>query len=88
MTTFIPAVACGFVLGAGYATALRENVKLYASGRAGVGAVLVHIARILIVVLAFVVAARVQRNALMGCFVGFATARAFWVRHWSAPDAT
>jgi F1F0 ATPase subunit 2 len=68
-------VLLGLLLGMGYFAALRQNVERYLAGRALGPALALHLGRLLLVGLAFVLIAQVGAAALLGALGGFVLAR-------------
>ena len=75
-----PFVLLGVLLGAGYFTALRQNVERYLAGAPLGPSLALHLGRLLLVGLAFALIARAGAPALLGALAGFLLARAFAVR--------
>lgn len=73
-------VLLGLVLGAGYFAALRQNVEGYLARRALGSAVALHLGRLLLAGLVFVLIAQVGAAALLGALTGFVLARSVALR--------
>ena len=70
----------GALLGAGYFAALRQNVQRYIQGAPLGPTLALHVGRLLLGGLAFVLIARAGAPALLGALAGFLFARALAVR--------
>jgi F1F0 ATPase subunit 2 len=68
-------VVLGLLLGMGYFAALRQNVERYLAGRALGSAVALHLGRVLLAGLAFVLIAQTGAASLLGALAGFVLAR-------------
>jgi F1F0 ATPase subunit 2 len=79
-----PFILLGALLGAGYFVALRENVERYVAGRPLGPAVALHLGRLLLAGVAFVLIAQAGAAALLGTLVGFLLARFVAVRAWKS----
>ena len=73
-------VLLGLLLGMGYFAALRQNVEGYLAGRALGPALALHLGRLLLAGLAFVLIAQVGAAALLGALAGFVLARSVALR--------
>jgi F1F0 ATPase subunit 2 len=72
-----PFVLLGVLLGAGYFAALRLNVERYLSGRSLGPAVALHLCRLLLAGVGFVLIAQTGTAPLLGALLGFLLVRAF-----------
>ena len=70
----------GALLGAGYFAALRQNVERYIQGAPLGPTLALHLGRLLLAGLAFVLIARAGAPALLSALAGFLFARALAVR--------
>ena len=75
-----PFVLLGALLGAGYFAALRLNVERYFSGRSLGPAVALHLGRLLLAGVGFVLIAQSGAVPLLGALLGFLFARALALR--------
>jgi F1F0 ATPase subunit 2 len=75
-----PFVLLGALLGAGYFAALRLNVERYLSGRSPGPAVALHLGRLLLAGVGFVLIAQAGAVPLLGALLGFLLARAMALR--------
>jgi F1F0 ATPase subunit 2 len=75
-----PLVLLGALLGAGYFTALRLNVERYLSGRSAGPAVALHLGRLLLAGVGFLLIAKAGAVSLLGALLGFLLARALALR--------
>jgi F1F0 ATPase subunit 2 len=71
----VPYAALGVLIGAVYFAALAWNVKLYADHGAGLSALLLHLARIVVAVVTFTLCARQGAAPLLASFAGFLAVR-------------
>ena len=72
----------GALIGAAYFAALGWNVRLYADDGAGLSALLLHLARLVVAVAAFTLCAKQGAAPLLASFVGFFAIRTISVnRH-------
>ena len=69
----------GALVGAGYFLALRWNVELYVHGGLSWKALVTHLARLLMIAVAFMLCARQGAPALIASLIGFQLARALVV---------
>jgi len=74
----------GLLLGMGYFAALRQNVERYLAGRALGPALALHLGRLLLAGLAFVLIAQAGAAALLGALAGFVLARFLALRRAKA----
>jgi len=77
-------VGLGLLLGMGYFAALRQNVERYLAGRALGPALALHLGRLLLAGLAFVLIAQAGAAALLGALGGFVLARFLALRRAKA----
>ena len=75
-----PFVLLGALLGAGYFAALRLNVERYLSGRPPGPAVALHLGRLLLAGVGFVLIGHAGATALLGALLGFLLARSVALR--------
>ena len=75
-----PFVLLGILLGAGYFAALRSNVACYLFGRSIGAAAALHVGRLLLAGVAFVLIAQAGPAALLGALGGFLLARSTALR--------
>ncbi|MGO9263553.1 MAG: ATP synthase subunit I [Candidatus Binataceae bacterium] len=77
-----PYVALGVLIGVGYFAALGWNVRLYAGHGAGWRALLFHLSRLAVAVVAFTLCAKQGAAPLLASFAGFLAARAVSINHY------
>jgi F1F0 ATPase subunit 2 len=75
-----PFVLLGALLGAGYFAALRLNVERYLSGRSLGPAVALHLCRLLLAGVGFVLIVQAGAVPLLGALLGFLLARSLTLR--------
>ena len=78
----VPYAALGALIGAAYFTALGWNVRLYAAHGAGWKALLLHLSRLALAVMAFTLSARQGAAPLLAGFAGFLAMRTISVTHY------
>ena len=67
----VPYAVVGALIGSAYFAALGWNVRLYSDNGAGLSALLLHLARLVVAVAAFTLCARQGAAPLLASFAGF-----------------
>lgn len=78
----VPYAVIGALIGAAYFAALAWNVRFYADNGAGLSALLIHIARIVVAVAAFTLCARQGAAPLLASFGAFLVMRTISVNRY------
>jgi len=78
----VPYAALGSLIGAGYFAALAWNVRLYVSHGGGLKALLLHLSRLAVAVVALTLCARQGAAPMIASFVGFMAIRMISVSHY------
>lgn len=78
----VPYAALGALMGAAYFAALGWNVRLYAGHGDGWKAVLLHLSRLAVAVVALTLCARQGAAPVLASFAGFLVIRTISVNHY------
>ncbi len=78
----VPYAVMGTMIGVAYFAALGWNVRLYADRGAGLNALLLHLARLVVAVAVFTLCAKQGAAPLLASFVGFVAIRTISVNRY------